>query len=533
MISHKLSLDAVKAASDEGIPHAKWLLSRMYRCGIGVEANEKEGFDHLFLAQTMSKRALHDFSMMQIRGKANNFSPETSLRVLADLGESGFARTEIGETLVMHGSAELVERGYNLLKIESLQCFNWKARYLVLLCDIFKKNIPETNSERLTSLTYLYECEGNQLARHAIVLSCMLGRNPWVFKHEDLVENLLEINTPESSIDAWQILWVPTFKGLGEELRRRAFVQVASHAETGHLHAKVIQLFELLNHAHPKDEGECAVRLLKLMRKHPELHSIHYDYPLHQAKQNTPGLAKLMLETMRKVAESKLAPYAKRTLAIELNMVGHTEEAEKYFLRAMDLGVEESLSSVAWMAFKRFDKTGEGYVAARFWAEAHLFDSPESGHRSLLRVLESRKKKTPLTNEEILETKTCLEFLSSKDDEHAKRELALVLLRGNGPVLRDPKRGLELLKAAAETDGRAMYELAHVYQAGVHVPQDMNLAQHFFDEAAKHGHSNAQYDAHLAEQNAKQEEKKEEQEPAENEASVRTLFPGSSLNESQ
>jgi TPR repeat protein len=89
--------------------------------------------------------------------------------------------------------------------------------------------------------------------------------------------------------------------------------------------------------------------------------------------------------------------------------------------------------------------------------------------------------------------------LSAADDAESTRELAMLLLKGDGPVLAEPKRAIALLEKAAQTDGRAMYELAHVYMNGIHVPKNLYLAQHYFDEAAKNGHSNAIYEAVVAE----------------------------------
>ena len=130
----------------------------------------------------------------------------------------------------------------------------------------------------------------------------------------------------------------------------------------------------------------------------------------------------------------------------------------------------------------------------RFWMEAFVFENPEEGHQAMYDFLESSKEKSKLSHDEVLTQRNCLEFLSRRKNDVAMRELGLMLLRGEGPVLADSRRGLKLLEEAAKTDGRAMYELAHVHQAGVHVPRDMYLAQYYFDEAAKNGHSNAQYD---------------------------------------
>ena len=534
MLSHKISLDVVKAASESGISHATWLLSQMYKLGIGVQPSEEKANYHLLTASTQgSLRARSEVARNQLRGNANDLPHDLALRLLADLADEGFARTEIGETLIMSGKSEFVERGYQALKLESLQCFNWKARYLVLLCDVFNKNIPVAKTELLNTLLYLNRCEGNIPAQHAIILSSFLGLNPWTFTYEDLVVSLLEINTPEASIDAWQMLSVPTFEFLKEELRHRAFAQLAAHAETDHPHAQVTYLAALLNHAQPKDEGACATRLLKLMKRNPELHSLNYDYALHYAKASTPGLAELIMETMSKIAASPLAPYANRTLAIELNMAGRWQETEKYFVRAMELAIENSISCLASFAFKRYDKTNQNFAEARFWAEAFVLEDAEEGQRTLHGLLELRKKRNSLSHDESLVQRECLEFLCKNDNADAKRYLGLMLLNGQGPVLREPVRGLELLKEAAQTDGRAMYELAHVYQAGVHVPRDMSLAQHFFDEAAKHGHSNAQYEVIDAEQKAQEENQNEETTPSENAATVTSIFTISSVNETQ
>jgi TPR repeat protein len=495
MLSHDISLQVLRDASGRGIAHASWLLSQLYRSGLGVCVSPENSQACLSLAiEQGSLRARRDLAFKVLSGNSTATTPEVALDMLGALVDAGFSRTEIGEKLLFSRNPALVEKGFQALKLESLQDFNWKARWLVALCKAFNKNIPEADADRLIALKWLDECGNNPDARHALALGSLLGQNSTTLNHEELVKNFLEIGTAEAAIDALQLLFLPSYADVNEELRGRAFLQVAAHAEAGHVFAQVTHLFTLLLHAHSRDEGDCAVQLLQLLKQHPEMHTPYHDYPIHRAKEKHPEVVSIHLETMKVVASSSLAPYSKRTLFVELSNAGLEDEAEVLLKHAVNLGIENSVGSMARSVSRKYRKTGEGLADVRFWMEAFVFENPEEGHQAMYDFLESSKEKSKLSHDDVLTQRNCLEFLSRRKNDVAMRELGLMLLRGEGPVLADSRRGLKLLEEAAKTDGRAMYELAHVHQAGVHVPRDMYLAQYYFDEAAKNGHSNAQYD---------------------------------------
>lgn len=502
----EVDFDVVQAASERGIAHASWMLAVLYSMGIASEKSDSKSNEYLKTAVAQgSLRAKRDLALRAHAGALPDIPQKRAYAMMVELVDAGFDTSGLGEKLILSGIPLLVCKGYEALKLSGFEFGNFRARFLTSLYETFDGTIPDAR-EMQFSLTY-HRCHRSESksAHRALVLADVVGVGNPLQRPVHIAEKLLLVDSVDACIDANDILDLCMADETFVDLRMKAFKQLEAHALGGHPQAQVQYTAELLYQANSSSKAPLALRLMELLGEHPQFYRSTYDSLIDGAKAEDTRIGPLHVELAQTLVDAGVCPLAHRCLGIEFMRSKREDEALDHFLRAVDLDVPYALKNVVSWYGQHFSKTGENYEDTRFWHEALMFESPQSGVEFTNALLVLRKEKSLLTHKESLTRKTCLEILSEAGDEDSTRELGLLLLKGDGPVLAESKRGLALLEKAAQTDGRAMYELAHLYLSGVFVPKDLYLAQHYFAEAAKNGHSNAIYETVSAELKAEKE----------------------------
>lgn len=525
MLPQKIDVQVIKSASERGVAYASWLMSVLCRSGTEIEMSRDDSLRYLKTAVTQgSLRAKRDLALIGLSGGTSDLPKDREVRMIIELLEKRFDRPTLGRKLLLMRDPSLAKLGYEALKEYSRQELDYNARYLTALYEALGEGICESNEDNL-QLLYYQKSRGNddRAAKRALALASLLGIYHQQCSLEQIIEKLLEAESAEAAADALQLLGSEKFKSCNPELKNRAFKQVEAFALSGDVYAEVIYTAQLLFAARPENEGDLALHLMNLLVANPQYHFQELDGLLHGCKAHDKRVVPAMFETSRKLSESGLSPNAYRTFGIELLIADKEDDAKDHLLRCVDYGVPGSVRPLVGCFGKQYVEQGKNYDDTRFWHEVMIWEHAETGAEMLEMLLDSKSRRGGLNHDEILSLKHCLEVLNSNDDADATRKLALLLLKGDGPVLPDQKRGLQLLNKAAKSDGRAMYELAHIYQAGVLVPRDFCLAKYFFELAAKNGHSNAIYDQFAA-QRTEAEKSASERNDAINLDNVTELF---------
>lgn len=503
----EVDFDVVQAASERGIAHASWMLSVLYRMGLACEKSDLKSMEYLKTAVAQgSMRAKRDLALRAHAGALPEIPQKRAYAMMVELVDAGFDAAGLGEKLILSGIPLLVCKGYEALKLSGYELGHFRSRHLTALYETFDGTIPDAR-EMQFFLTY-NRCHRSESksAHRALALADVIGVvGNSLQKPVHIAEKLLLVDSVDACIDANDILDLCEADETVIDLRMKASKQLEAHALGGHPQAQVLYTAELLYQANGSSKAPLALRLMELLGEHPQFYRNTYDSLIDGAKAEDTRIGPLHVELAQTLVDAGACPLAHRYLGIEFMRGNREDEALAHFLRAVELDVPYALKNVVSWYGQRFSKTGENYEDTRFWHEALMFESPQTGVELTNALLVLRKEKSLLTHKESLTRKTCLEILSEAGDEDSTRELGLLLLKGDGPVLAETRRGLALLEKAAQSDGRAMYELAHLYLSGVFVPKDLYLAQHYFAEAAKNGHSNAIYETVRAELKAEKE----------------------------
>jgi tetratricopeptide (TPR) repeat protein len=444
-------------------------------------------------------RAKRDLALRALAGSIPELHQKRAYAMMVELVDAGFDRSGLGEKLILSGIPLLVSKGYEALKLCGFQERRLRARFFTSLYESHDGVIPDAREMQFFLTYYRFNRAGGKAVHRTLLLADFVGLGNPFRRSLEVAENLLFVGAAEACIDALDILDCTVVEEEVLDLKMKIFKQLETYALKGDPQAQVFYTAELLDDAQPRDKGPLTLKLIELLTAFPQFHRNNFDGLIHSAKSGDERIAKAHLELARRLVNSGVCPLAHRSLGIELMLVEKPDEALEHFVRAVHLDVEYAIKNLISWYGQRYVEKDENYEDTRFWHEALMFESPHMGVELTATLLEVRKGKSGLTHKETLTRKTCLEILSAADDAESTRELAMLLLKGDGPVLAEPKRAIALLEKAAQTDGRAMYELAHVYMNGIHVPKNLYLAQHYFDEAAKNGHSNAIYEAVVAE----------------------------------
>lgn len=498
-------------ASERGIAHASWLLSVLYKTGIAVEQSDSRSLEYLKTGVAQgSLCAQRDLAILAAGGFLPQFSQRQAYTKMAELVAQGVDRASLGEKLLFCGNALLARQGYEALRLQSLQNRGFRPRFLVSLYETLQGNMPCSDKMTTTMCLYVRNQSESAAAERTLSLAALLELGITGESKTDVAVNLISIDSVEAAIDAMDILQSEEFGTQHHELKERAFKKLQSYAHKGVIQAKVYQTAYLLAHAHPDDNAGLAIQLVGLLKENPEYMRQDYDSLIHAAKESDPSIAPLHLDLAHELVKSGVCPVSFRSLGIELMIAERPAEALEYLQRAVDLEVPAALKNIVCWYGQYYSKTNDSFEDTLFWHQALMLENSKTGCDYTSALLDLKMNRDgKLSDSEIMLRKSCLEVNSANGDAESTRELALLLINGAGPVLQDPKAGIELLEKAAATDGRAMYELAHVYQAGVLVPRDLYLSQHYFDEAAKHGHSNAIYEENIELRRASAEEANE------------------------
>lgn len=496
----EVDIDVVQAASERGIAHASWMMSVLYRIGISCEKSDAKSIEYLKTGMAQgSMRAKRDLALRALAGSVPDLHQKRAYAMMVELVDAGFDRSGLGEKLILSGIPLLVRKGYEALKLCGFQERRLRARFFTSLYESHDGVIPDAREMQFFLTYYRFNRSGGKAAQRTLLLSDFVGVGNPFRRSLEVAENLLHVGSAEACIDALDILDCTGIEEKDLDLKIKIFKQLETQALMGNPQAQVLYTAELLEGANPRDKGPLALRLIELLIEFPQFHRNNFDALIQSAKSEDAGIADAHMELARSLVKSGLCPLAQRSLAIELMLAERPDEAFEHLTRAVELDVEYSLKNLISWYGQRYAEKDENYEDTRFWHEALMFESPHVGVELTATLLDIRKGKSGLTHKETLTRKICLELLSAADDAESTRELAMLLLKGDGPVLAEPKRAIALLEKSAQSDGRAMYELAHVYMNGIHVPKDLYLAQHYFDEAAKNGHSNTIYETVEAE----------------------------------
>jgi TPR repeat protein len=503
----EVDISVVQAASERGIAHASWMMSVLYRISISCERSDSKSIDYLKTAVAQgSMRAKRDLALRALAGSIPDLHQKRAYAMMVELVDAGFDRSGLGEKLILSGIPLLVRKGYEALRICGFQERRLRPRFFTSLYEAHDGVIPDAREMQFFLTYYRFNRAGGKAVHRALLLADVVGVGNPFRRSFEVAENLLHVGSAEACIDALDILDCTGVKEKDIDLKIKTFKQLEAHALKGDPQSQVLYTAELLDDAHPRDKAPLALKLIELLSEFPQFHRDNFDGLIHSAKSEDASIAKAHSELAHKLVSSGLCPLAHRSLGIELMHAEKPEAALEHFVRAVELDVDYAIKNLVSWYGQRYAEYGDNYEDTRFWHEALMFESPHMGVELAATLLEVRKGKSGLTHKETLTRKTCLEILSAADDAESTRELAMLILKGDGPVLAEPKRAVALLEKAAQTDGRAMYELAHMYMNGIHVPNDLYLAQRYFDEAAKSGHSNAIYDTVRAELSAAKEE---------------------------
>lgn len=506
----EVDVDIVRSASERGVAHASWLMSVLCRSGDDCEASDALSFEYLKKAvQQGSLAAKRDLALMAVNGHLEFISVKSAWLMIEELIDVGFDRAQLGKKLLLSGSAKLAHRGYETLKLHNLQNIDFEARYLAAVYEATEGKIHPDVQFREKWLRHLRLGQNTESVERALALSGLLTENTQVFSRKDVLERLADVESLEACVDAILLLECDEFKDTAHDLRERVMLQLDSFAAAGHIQARVQQLMCLLSQAVHHHQAALAEQLIALLMKHPQFHMSHADALIHSTKSQNKDLYAQHKALAQRLVDSGVVPVGYRTLGVEQLMAGEEKEAVENLVIAVNLELFSAMHPLARQMFMFYAYSSGSETDARFWAEALLIDAPDRAPELINDILEWKGSTETLSDAEILKRRDCLECLSANDEVEPTRDLAKMLLKGHGPVLPEPARGFELLQKAAQSDGRAMYELAHVYQAGVHVPRDMYLAQYYFDQAAKHGHSNAIYEDIREQRKAKEKAERE------------------------
>jgi TPR repeat protein/CHAT domain-containing protein len=172
-----------------------------------------------------------------------------------------------------------------------------------------------------------------------------------------------------------------------------------------------------------------------------------------------------------------------------LGVLQDRKRAAEYFRLAIDGGL-----AIAHVNFGRLLEFGNGVPKNPAAAEKHYRKALKKGYLPADIDLAIVLRDTPELNGDPKEIANLLLSAAKRGNPLGYMEFGLLLISGNG-IKKDTKRGIELLKKAANS-GRAndsFYELGKVYENGLGVPINLSDAFNWYSRAANIGDKFSKY----------------------------------------